>query len=930
MANPKQYSEKIKRKDGKNNSGLQIPAGSFNMMENLSVIKPLFEPHFKSMFASGMEIHAKLEISHPDDPSEMQADEMADSFMRGDAAQSQQVLSKPAAVSMKGKSGAMQTTDAFDQQLQRTKGQGQKLDDETRSELEDHTGTDLSDVNIHTGPASDNLAGEIGAVAFAHGKDIHFKDGQYNPESEEGKKLLAHEVAHTVQEGAAINTKIQKTTDEKRPVLTDEQQQYLVDLGYNPDSESDHFLNLFVNWWRSRLEMPDEGQIDFLSKYIGIDLISFTERQLKDLKSLLDLATTSSSWQLTYPNYDISTLRVADRNIGSLFLLEDKVSSFGSIAFWLRGEYPNPPQFFTGHFGSPPEGLLVPLPTGISPGEQTFSTDLINVDIKETGKGSLKNKKGIYDYQFFKSALFKAYDDKQLWYTLNKDPQYGFVIGNGVSGKSVHIIQDALQKLNPGYTISPDELKNWNYGVTTTAAVRQFQYEYDVKFGVEEEGRAGAARKLEKDLDYWAGSMARQNAVTTFEKQYGNPNLDTDGIVGSRTLDAMDKALQLREQRAIEEQQIKAQKQSDALAEKNNKKNWENLKTWKPNESSPEIPIIPVPPMNYSNLRAHFIDPSLIEFTQVSQGAIYNPLSVIGLGKENYGVDRVLDPTIGTRYQVKYWGVEVGFFTVRFVGTQQDGESQADAVRKFVQTFDPEFYPEKYTQAFTIGVEGPLARGAVLSDDPRNLGVIADIYAYGFPGYRGGPTAGEVAGISMLELTASPYLVNSMFRSGPVRSGAPNARARISPGSSTIRPPGYQQEPSRYSFQLGSSFQSRHVANKISINSTWAKNQNTVALRGVDYKQDLKDINSGLAEEIADPVHGTLYRLPNGNTYYAEEGNLKPVSGGGYVDLSRGAIKVLGIMNDEGLGAPRLKMGLGKEFSQTDYNQAFDVYNKSK
>ena len=59
---------------------------------------------------------------------------------------------------------------------------------------------------------------------------------------------------------------------------------------------------------------------------------------------------------------------------------------------------------------------------------------------------------------------------------------------------------------------------------------------------------------------------------------------------------------------------------------------------------------------------------------------------------------------------------------------------------------------------------------------------------------------------------------------------------------------------------------------------------------------------------------GTIFQLKNGNRYYNDEGNIKPLGGGGYVDLSRGAAKVLGIMNEEGLDSKQLKIGLASNF----------------
>ncbi|MFL5766188.1 MAG: DUF4157 domain-containing protein [Bacteroidia bacterium] len=161
-------------------------------------------------------IQPKLEISNPQDKAEQQADKVAEGVMKGDATVSQKVLSEKATseISTKGDGDVTQTTDSFDGKLQGTKGQGQKLDTIQRKELESHTGTDLSSVNIHTNSNASEMSESINAKAFTHGQDIYFKEGQYNPSSNEGKSLLAHEVAHTVQQKNGVQRMIQRQTSQ--------------------------------------------------------------------------------------------------------------------------------------------------------------------------------------------------------------------------------------------------------------------------------------------------------------------------------------------------------------------------------------------------------------------------------------------------------------------------------------------------------------------------------------------------------------------------------------------------------------------------------------------------------------------------------------------------------------------------------------------
>ena len=80
---------------------------------------------------------------------------------------------------------------------------GTALPDPVRAKFENSLGVDLGGVRVHTGGDSAVAARTVGAKAYATGQDIHFASGQYNPDSPDGLRLLAHEVAHTVQQRGA-------------------------------------------------------------------------------------------------------------------------------------------------------------------------------------------------------------------------------------------------------------------------------------------------------------------------------------------------------------------------------------------------------------------------------------------------------------------------------------------------------------------------------------------------------------------------------------------------------------------------------------------------------------------------------------------------------------------------------------------------------
>lgn len=99
--------------------------------------------------------------------------------------------------------------------LASTKGGGTALGGSTKAQMEQGFGTDFSNVRIHTDSRAEEMTKGAGAKAFTHKKDIYFNKGKFQPETKAGKKLIAHELTHTIQQDA---TPEQKPTEEQKPV----------------------------------------------------------------------------------------------------------------------------------------------------------------------------------------------------------------------------------------------------------------------------------------------------------------------------------------------------------------------------------------------------------------------------------------------------------------------------------------------------------------------------------------------------------------------------------------------------------------------------------------------------------------------------------------------------------------------------------------
>ncbi|HEX6426255.1 MAG TPA: DUF4157 domain-containing protein, partial [Niastella sp.] len=91
----------------------------------------------------------------------------------------------------------------FEQSLSSSKGGGSSLSGDTRQFMESRFNADFSGVRIHTGSYAQGLSTQIHAQAFTHGNDIYFNNGKYAPHTSSGSLLLAHELTHTIQQGAS-------------------------------------------------------------------------------------------------------------------------------------------------------------------------------------------------------------------------------------------------------------------------------------------------------------------------------------------------------------------------------------------------------------------------------------------------------------------------------------------------------------------------------------------------------------------------------------------------------------------------------------------------------------------------------------------------------------------------------------------------------
>ncbi len=84
--------------------------------------------------------------------------------------------------------------------IHRARGGGQPLEGALQEQMSASLGHDLSRVRVHTDAEADALNQQLTARAFTTGRDIFFRQGEYNPGSDSGRVLIGHELTHVVQQ----------------------------------------------------------------------------------------------------------------------------------------------------------------------------------------------------------------------------------------------------------------------------------------------------------------------------------------------------------------------------------------------------------------------------------------------------------------------------------------------------------------------------------------------------------------------------------------------------------------------------------------------------------------------------------------------------------------------------------------------------------
>lgn len=155
-------------------------------------------------------LQTKLEISQPGDEYEQEADRVAEQIMQMPQPKvQQQVEQKKEEQTLQTKELPGQSPVTYEQDVppivhEVLRSSGQPLDTQTRAFMEPRFGYDFSNVRVHTDEKAAKAAEAVNARAYTVGRDVVFGAGGYRPRTMAGKRLLAHELTHVIQQTIPI------------------------------------------------------------------------------------------------------------------------------------------------------------------------------------------------------------------------------------------------------------------------------------------------------------------------------------------------------------------------------------------------------------------------------------------------------------------------------------------------------------------------------------------------------------------------------------------------------------------------------------------------------------------------------------------------------------------------------------------------------
>lgn len=306
-------------------------------------------------------VQAKLLVGSSSDVLEQEADRIATQVMEGDSL-TQGVTTQPAQVvtplvQRSGGGSGIALSGELETRLHASMNSGAPLPGEVRQEMETRFGHDFGAVRLHSGTESQTLNRSLHARAFTRGNNIFLGQRAAHPSSVEGKRLLAHELTHVIQQSgtSAAEAPIQRLSEDEETDLIRALRLRRMDI--EPDDTDT------IAQYDERLSSVDPNNVKFAQKRI-----QQRNQELKDIggrglatKQINRLDETISS--VDPNNVNFADRRIAQRNqerigIGKMGIAQKRINQQLGRAQAARARQAGLIENVGGHWGTAAVGYV--------------------------------------------------------------------------------------------------------------------------------------------------------------------------------------------------------------------------------------------------------------------------------------------------------------------------------------------------------------------------------------------------------------------------------------------------------------------------------------------------------------------------------------------------------------------------------------------
>jgi len=262
-------AQRLQRRLG--NSGIQALFAKPQAQDRPTALEPSVQHRGA---ASQPAIQARLYVSSPSDREEMEAEAAAKTITRmadpAPASSAKPGVSR--ALLQRRADGPGEASPEVAAEIQASLSSGIPLPTPVRRFMEVRFQADFSQIRIHTDARANSLNRQLNAQAFTYGRDIFFGSGRFQPDTEAGHELIAHELTHTLQQGGGRPRVERKSLLDKLGEMADSALDFGESLGWDMVREYAPTLEPIIrkgpegifDWLKDRASNAFEGMFSSL------------------------------------------------------------------------------------------------------------------------------------------------------------------------------------------------------------------------------------------------------------------------------------------------------------------------------------------------------------------------------------------------------------------------------------------------------------------------------------------------------------------------------------------------------------------------------------------------------------------------------------------------------------------------------------------